>query len=259
MQLSQGRRLGQSHLKRDDNYPLRTKSLNRALLESNAAPLDNRVLVVAVGSNASPEVMFRKLRNFSDTTGAVVPFVSGIMKGIAVGHSAHCSKQGYIAAAPYSEADAEMILWASWLDRTQLKVLDETEPNYRRIQVSSREYPYILENGETPEYFYVYESLWGLLGDDGVCLPLLGQPDLFLWMNSRSANCPIEFGGDPQQVQLSLRTTQAQEDFRCWLVEEGFVLPSRLIGTDCEPLSIIHNSPAEPKEFQSANNSDDVR
>jgi len=61
--------------------------------------LDGRQLVVAVGSNASPAVMRRKLSRRGVST--VIPFVTAEADGIGAAHSAHVSKAGYVAAAPF--------------------------------------------------------------------------------------------------------------------------------------------------------------
>jgi hypothetical protein len=53
------RRLGKAWVDEDDEFP--RASLNEFLLLANVANVDQRTLVVAVGSNASPIVIHRKL------------------------------------------------------------------------------------------------------------------------------------------------------------------------------------------------------
>jgi hypothetical protein len=73
--------------------------LDEALAQAGAAPLETRSLVVSVGSNSSADVMRRKFANYHQPVSAVLPLVRGQLHNIAVGHSAHVSQAGYIAAA----------------------------------------------------------------------------------------------------------------------------------------------------------------
>ena len=58
--------------------------------------------------------------------------------------------------------------------------LDETEPNYRRIQLDGEACPLVADHGERPEEFSLFTSRWGVLTDgDGGKLPFLDQPALF--------------------------------------------------------------------------------
>ena len=101
--------------------------------DAGAAPLAERTLVVAVGSNASPDVMRCKFARAG--VDATVPFVRVRLGGIAVGHSAHVSLAGYVAAAPYHAPGATATFTASLLDDDQLECLDETERTYTRLPV----------------------------------------------------------------------------------------------------------------------------
>ena len=77
--------------------------------------------------------------------------------------------------------------------------LDETEPNYRRIQLDGEACPLVADHGERPEEFSLFTSRWGVLTDgDGGKLPFLDQPVLFgllaaaapgtSWRRSRCSN-----------------------------------------------------------------------
>ena len=137
----------------------------------------DRVLVVAVGSNASPDVLRRKLGG--QDIPAVVPVR---VHGIAVGHSAHVSRRGYIAAAPWHSPGSIISTTAAWLDSSQLADLDATEPNYRRITLSNNEFPVELTDiGDKPATFDIYDSVHGLLPDrsSGAPRAFVGQQVLF--------------------------------------------------------------------------------
>ncbi len=173
-----GRRFNQARTADSaDGAAERWHALNHALLLANVAPMDARVLVVAVGSNASPAVLHRKFSTAAVST--AVPLSPCVVTGIAIGHSAHVSTRGFIAAAPYAQPNAATAMTVSWLDRDQLTALDETEPNYERLQLGADQYPLTLHNSERPERYYIYQSRWGVLvGPDGEPLPFMTQREI---------------------------------------------------------------------------------
>lgn len=158
--LRQGRRrLGQALVSLADEDPAR---LNVVLLKSNAAPVDTRSLVVAVGSNASPAVLRRKFSGRGVST--TFPLLRVRVRDISVGFSAHVSAAGYIANTPYHRPGARTALVASLLDPSQLACLDRTEPNYRRIWVEAPDWPVKIRKAERLAGYYLYVSRWDLLG-----------------------------------------------------------------------------------------------
>jgi hypothetical protein len=126
--------------------------------------LDGRHLVLAVGSNASPGVLTGKLRR-AGATGSV-PMVRVEVDGLAVGHSAHVSRGGYVPAAPYAASDTTTA-WGLWLTREQRVALDATEPNYTRVRLRAADRPIALEDGGPPTAYELYVSRWGVLAVDG--------------------------------------------------------------------------------------------
>lgn len=229
--LQMQRRLGQSHVRLADNGThADTQSVNQYLVESNIATIDARFLVVAVGSNASPAVMRRKFAKYAKPISLVLPFVRGTIQGIDVGHSAHCSAGGYIAAAPFAKPSSTTTLWASWLDLAQLEALDTTESNYVRVLVQRKDYPFELENGETPESYYIYESKHGLISEEGVTRALTSQTEIFTWLQLRSVfAAPSD--ESPEQVVQSLRGTAAGAALKTVLKASKLVSPSGIRST----------------------------
>lgn len=151
--------------------------LSAALTAAGVVPLSERTLVVAVGSNAVPAVIHRKLSVAGRCT--IVPFTPCTVAGIAVGHSAHVSAAGYIPAAPFAQPNVSTPMIASWFDTEQLQAVDATEPNYRRRHLPGARYPLTLATGQRPAHFALYESLRGLLTLDGSTpVPLTTQHEL---------------------------------------------------------------------------------
>jgi hypothetical protein len=166
--------------------PVRTGWLGPdGLREDDAtADLTHRVPLVAVGSNASPTVLRRKLGRL---LASGVPVADAVVDGLSVGHSAHVSAGGYVAAAPTRGPGRQPVTLA-WFDALQLAALDATEPNYRRVALP-RSMPCRLTNatgtGPRISAAQVYESVHGVLGEDEKPLPLSSQREVFGWLTDR--------------------------------------------------------------------------
>ncbi len=144
--------------------------------------LTRRVPVVAVGSNAAPAVLARKLGSHLRRG---LPMVRAVVHGLGVGHSAHASAGGYVPAAPFAAArGAVSPVVVTWLDELQLRLVDRTEPNYRRVLLppgaSCR-----AEGGAVLNGAQVYDSRHGLLGQAGQPLPLGPQQQVVSWLAGR--------------------------------------------------------------------------
>lgn len=157
-----------------------TAAIEQALAAEGVAPLSERTLVVAVGSNQTPQTIARKYRRSGRELSVATPFVRCTVHGLAVGHVAHIAAPGYVPAAPYRAEGERMELVATWFDQEQLAVVDETEPNYDRLRLSADEVPLTLATGERPAHFDVYASRWGVLTDREQPIPLRHrQQELF--------------------------------------------------------------------------------
>jgi hypothetical protein len=110
------------------------KALDEVLSERGAALTGERVPVLAVGSNAAPAQIRRKLSTAGLT--AAVPVTAVTVDGLSVGVSAHVSKAGYVPATPVPDPIAKsQRMWVTWLAPDELQTMDKTEPNYDRVQV----------------------------------------------------------------------------------------------------------------------------
>lgn len=227
LQPAVGRRRGQSHQRDRMEDLFSSWSLNKALVEANAAPLDGRSLVVSIGANSSPEVMRRKFARYKQPVSRILPLIRGQLHNIGVGHSAHVSKAGYIAAAPYFQLGACSTVWASWLDERQLMALEETEPNYRRIQLGGESCRLVMDSGECPDTFSLFTSRWGILTDGtGQKLPFLDQPALFrLLAGSNTGEDPEDgrsfFQESPERIAEKLGVPSVQAWAKEWFRAAG--------------------------------------
>ena len=114
--------------------PGNSKALDEVLGERGAALTGDRAPVLAVGSNAAPTQIRRKLSTAGLT--ASVPVTAVTVDGLSVGVSAHVSKAGYVPATPVPDPLAtSQPMWVTWLAPEELEAMDKTEPNYDRVQV----------------------------------------------------------------------------------------------------------------------------
>lgn len=203
--------------------PVRTGVLRQdGLHESDVEPgstsgLDGRVPVVAVGSNAAPTVLRHKLGSL---LGTGLPLAAAAVEGLLVGHSAHVSARGYVAAAPARGTGALPVTLA-WFDVDQLAALDATEPNYRRVPLPSSMPCHVVTQSTPVQGAHVYESVHGVLGQGRRPLSLLPQREVLEWLATRL----------PSLGPLSherLEDTQLREDVRLGVLDAGLVIQPRL-------------------------------
>lgn len=105
-------------------------SMGRRLDELGRPPLSDRLAVLAVGSNASPA-------RLADKCGgeAAIPVVRVRVEGWAAVYSAHISTYGSIAATLWADVESTTSLAVAFFDSDQLRLVDDTEPNYRRVDL----------------------------------------------------------------------------------------------------------------------------
>jgi hypothetical protein len=153
--------------------------------------------VLAVGSNASPAQLRRKLSHAGLPT--LVPITAVSVRGLAVGVSAHVSRPGYLPATPIPSADAGSDLWVLWLDEAALAAVDATEPNYQRVLLPDR-CPVRLTTGQPVTGCWVYLSHHGyLLNESGEPRRLTDQPTLITALLAEIPALPPLAGTTPQE------------------------------------------------------------
>lgn len=172
------------------------RSLSAVLADLGEAPLADRTPVLAVGSNAAPAVLRHKLGSRGVST--VVPVLTGVVRALDVTHSAHVARGGYVPAAPVHRSRSRSRAVLQLLDDHQLAAVDETEPNYERVEVSAARYPVVLGGGVRPRRVHVYASRRGVLDLPGrPAGPLLPQPEVLRLLDA--AGVP-HTGGDPHEA-----------------------------------------------------------
>jgi len=148
--------------------------LDEALRACGSPVMADRRPVLAVGSNASPAQIVRKL---AGQVRAVVPLTYTRVSGLVAGASAHVSRPGYVPAVPVLAPGASTELVVLWLDDEQLAAVDRTEPNYHRARLPAS--VTVSLPGLGPLRCHLYAGRHGCLLDaSGVPIRLAGQPEL---------------------------------------------------------------------------------
>jgi hypothetical protein len=204
-----GEWLVQTDVPVDERASGETQTVGRTASSRRGMPLDDYLgdagglvtaaltPVLAVGSNASPAQLRRKLANAGPPT--LVPVTAVSVRGLAVGVSAHVSRPGYLPATPVPDADAESDLWVVWLDDTALTCIDATEPNYQRVRLTAR-YPVRLTTGQTVPECWVYVSRHGYLVNQAAePRRLTDQPTLISALLAELPALPLLAGTSPQE------------------------------------------------------------
>ncbi len=154
------------------------RARDRAVLDGL---LEGRRAVVAVGSNASPDVVRRKL-----TAAAADPTLPLIKAGVAnlfLALSAHVSRPGFVPAAPARVPGLTSRVTVSWFDAEQLAAIDATEPSYHRLRLEAADHPVVIDGlGTTLPEADVYASTRGVLRDGAVPRALGSQAELARWL-----------------------------------------------------------------------------
>jgi hypothetical protein len=175
------------------------RPLSYGLLRANSAPVHRRVPLVAVGSNASPPQLVRKLA--SEPCSRVLPVVMGRLRGIGLAFSAHVSRPGYLPAAPAATADPldTTPVWVTLLDTDQLAVMDRTELNYEPVVVAHPDGGWILElaSGERLHQCALYRSRHSVLDVDACQQPgqLIAQSAVRAELARRVPALPADLEG----------------------------------------------------------------
>lgn len=171
---------------------------------------EDRVPVVAVGSNACPGQLRHKMVESGITS--PLPMVRARVTGIDVGVSAHVSRLGYVSASPVEAPGIVRELFVTWLDAAQLAVIDASEGvplrygNFRRAWLREPEVRIELEDGTRLPGAYLYVNRRGVLrnGSDKPRGPV-AQRALLTQLLLGSARLRELFGVTPEEFSRRAR------------------------------------------------------
>jgi hypothetical protein len=96
-------------------------------LPADGFAVDDRQPVLALGSNAAPSVLRRKLGESADDA---VPALLATLSDFDIVYSAHISAYGSIPATIQASPGTEVTIFVIYLTDDQLRLMSRTEPNY---------------------------------------------------------------------------------------------------------------------------------
>ena len=196
--------------------------LSRVIQQHGGSPMSARVPVVAVGSNAAPSQLVRKFatRSVRPLVAITLSDVSNLVPGV----SAHVSKPGYIPAVPVKVPGAASRLSVLWLDNAQLRILDETEPNYWRRGLPAESFPVRLESGVALPECFLYVGKHGCLVDTrGQPRRLTDQRTLIQELLNESPLLRKLCGKSPEEFVARMQDSETREAVRRTFATEGKV------------------------------------
>lgn len=136
----------------------RTEELSR-LAEPD---LDGRTAVLAYGSNASPEVLTRKLAPLADLP---LPLVYAELVDFDVVYSAHISPYGAVPSTLQRSPGTHAPVHVAYPTAEQLALLTATEPNYELRELTGHDLRSEIGGGE-PDRLHAFLSRHGCLSLD---------------------------------------------------------------------------------------------
>jgi len=172
--------------------------LRDVLTVLNAAPMSQRVPVLAIGSNASVAQLRHKAR--SQHFPLLIPMVLAEVTGLEVGHAAKLVHLGYIPATVRFAPQAHEQLFVQFLDRQQLREMDATEVGYRRIWLPAEQVPVRLDSGETLGGVYAYVADGGYLVEAGEFIPRATQSRIIERVRTASPELTELLGSDVDEA-----------------------------------------------------------
>lgn len=205
-----------------EHWQMSSTPLSGVLKQHGGSPMNARVPVVAVGSNAAPSQLVRKFATRS--VRPLVPITLSDVSNLAPGVSAHVSKPGYIPAVPVKAPGAASPLFVLWLDNLQLRILDETEPNYWRRGLPAESFPVRLESGVALSKCSLYVGKHGCLVDtQGQPRRLTDQRALIQELLDESPLLRKLCGESPEEFVARVQNSETREAVRRTFATEAKV------------------------------------
>jgi hypothetical protein len=205
-----------------EHWLLSSTPLSAVIQQHGGSPMSARVPVVAVGSNAAPGQLVRKFATRS--VRPLIPITISDVSNLVPSVSAHVSKPGYIPAVPVKVPGAASPLFVLWLDNMQLRILDETEPNYWRRRLPAESFPVRLESGVALPKCSLYVGKHGCLVDtQGQPRQLTDQRTLIQELLDESPLLRKLCGVSPEEFVARVQDSETREAVRRTFATEGRV------------------------------------
>jgi hypothetical protein len=144
------------------------------LIERFAAPDGDRLPLLAIGSNAAPETLRRKLAHFPERADRTVLAVHGRLHEFDVGYAAQPALYGALPATIFPSPGTAVAATLLWVTPAQFTQLTWSELSYRLGRLRTRFT--VDEAGERFDEVLVFVSRWGAFCVDGAPAALAAVP-----------------------------------------------------------------------------------
>lgn len=139
---------------------------NIQLPGSEAKSLNDRIAILGIGSNCSPEVLLNKFQKAG--IGGEFYLAQVTLPKTCVAHSAFAGAKGTVPATAFPEADTESYITVGFYTPEQAEALTGTEANYDLVQKSGPIHTWGLDNNPVlAQGALLYVSIWGAITEDG--------------------------------------------------------------------------------------------
>jgi hypothetical protein len=158
------------------------------------AALQDRIAILGIGSNCSPEVLIKKFQKAG--IGGEVYLAQATLEKHAVVHSAFIGALGYMPATVMPQDNTQSFVTVGFYTPEQAEALTTTEPNYDLVHKSGAVLTHSLENAPVlKQGALLYVSIWGAFTEDGTdpvlqsgitqISPLKAEPTI--WTSDKAA------------------------------------------------------------------------
>jgi hypothetical protein len=147
----------------------------RALIEEFTGPASGRTPMLAIGSNASPEGLWRKFGHFEDPADRTLLAIAGRIQDFDIGATAELALYGALPATVFPSPGTRVSAMAVWLTDVQLTQLAWAEIPYwlGRLDTRFDFEPIVTETGPSGfDRALVFVNRFGAFGPDGHPLAL---------------------------------------------------------------------------------------
>lgn len=145
-----------------------------ALIDRYRAPAAGRVPLLAIGSNAAPEVLERKFAHFEAPEDRAVLALTGWLRDFDVGPAATVALYGSMPATVFPSPGTEVAATVLWVTAAQFTQLTWSEVTYWLGRLHA---PFAVEEAEAHfDDVLVYVSRFGVFCPDGEPVALAAVP-----------------------------------------------------------------------------------
>lgn len=204
-----------------------------------AAPIQDRMPVLAVGSNRAAEVLRTKFGRAG--VSRTVPVAPCRVQNLAIGHLAHVSLRGYLPAAPVHRVGVAGEMVIGWLDQDQVAAMDDTEPGYRRCRLHPQDYPIGLAGAAAavgadllgPDHAWAYVAQHRLLAEriDDRLEPVLlrAQPELYRLLAAIPGLDHLDWQASAAEIAAMLDAEEVRQRVPRLIAESGLTVAGNVI------------------------------